>query len=75
MKYEKREIKPGITLHNLNTDKFKTNLIAIFLTTPLSREYVTYNSVLSSVLRRGSRSMPTQEEISKNIRRYVWCKF
>ena len=67
MKYEKREIKPGITLHNLNTDKFKTNLIAIFLTTPLSREYVTYNSVLSSVLRRGSRSMPTQEEISKTL--------
>ena len=67
MKYEKREIKPGITLHNLNTDKFKTNLIAIFLTTPLSREYVTYNSVLSSVLRRGSKSMPTQEEISKTL--------
>ena len=65
MKYQKQEIKQGITVHNLNTDKFKTNLIAIFLTTPLSREYVTFDAVLSAVLRRGSKNMPTQEEISK----------
>ena len=65
MKYQKQEIKKGITIHNINTDKFKTNLIAIFLTTPLSREYITYDAVLSAVLRRGSKNMPTQEEISK----------
>lgn len=67
MKYQKQEIKKGITIHNLNTDKFKTNLIAIFLTTPLSREYVTFNAVLSAVLRRGSKNMKTQEEISKTL--------
>ena len=67
MKYQKKEIKNGITVHHIETDKFKTNLMAIFLTTPLSREYVTFNSVLASVLRRGSKSMPTQEEISMNM--------
>lgn len=67
MKYQKQEIKEGITIHNLDTDKFKTNLIAIFLTTPLSREYITFDSVLSAVLRRGSKNMPTQEEISKTL--------
>ena len=67
LKHQKQEIKKGITLHNLNNDKFKTNLIAIFLTTPLTREYVTYNAVLSAVLRRGSKNMPTQEEISKTL--------
>lgn len=67
VKYQKQEIKKGITIHNLDTEKFKTNLIAIFLTTPLSREYVTFDAVLSAVLRRGSKNMPTQEEISKTL--------
>ena len=67
VKYQKQEIKKGITIHNLDTDKFKTNLIAIFLTTPLSKEYVTKDAVLSAVLRRGSKNMPTQEEISKTL--------
>ena len=67
MDYKKQEIKQGITVHNINTDKFKTNIVAIFLTTPMSRKYVTFNSVISSVLRRGSKNMPTQEDISKTL--------
>ena len=67
MEYKKQEIKQGIKLHNINTDKFKTNLIAIFLTTPLSRKYVTYDAVLTAVLRRGTKNMTTQEEISKAL--------
>lgn len=67
MEYNKVNIKRGINLHVLNTDKFKTNLIAIFLSTPLTREYVTYDAVLTSVLRRGTKSMQTQEDISKSL--------
>ena len=67
LNYKKQEIKKGITFHNIKTEKFKTNLIAIFLTTPMSRKYVTFNSVLSSTLRRGSKNMPTQEDISKEL--------
>ena len=67
MEYKKQDLKNGITIHNINTDKFKTNLIAIFLTVPLSREYVTYDAVLAAVLRRGSKNMPTQEVISKTL--------
>ena len=47
--------------------KFKTNLIAIFLSTPLTRENVTYNAVLSSVLRRGTKNIQNQEELSKKM--------
>ena len=67
MNYKKQEIKQGITIHSIDTEKFKTNLIAIFLTTPLSRKYVTFDAVLSAVLRRGSKNMPSQEEISKTL--------
>ena len=65
MSYITKNIKDGVKLHIINNNKFKTNLLAIFLTTPITREYVTYDAVLSSVLRRGSKNMPTQEEISK----------
>lgn len=67
MKYNKKEIKKGITLHKINTTKFKTNLIAVFLTTKLNRENVTKNAVISSILRRGSKNLPSQEEISKQM--------
>ena len=32
MQYKEKEIKKGIKLHEIQTDKFKTNLIAVFLT-------------------------------------------
>ena len=67
MKYEQEKLKNGIKLHTINTDKFKTNLIAIFLTTKLERETVTKNAIISALLRRGSKTMPTQEEISKQM--------
>ena len=54
-------MKQGIKLHTINTNKFKTNLIAIFLSTPLTRENVTKNSLLVSVLRRGCEKYKTQE--------------
>ena len=41
MEYKENEIKQGIKFHTINTDKFKTNLMAIFLTTKLTRENVT----------------------------------
>lgn len=75
MKYQKQKIKKGITLHNIETDKFKTNLISIFLTTPISREYVTFNSLISSILRRGSKNLPTSEEISKTMEEMYGASF
>ena len=75
MEYKKREIKKGINLHIIKTDKFKTNLIAIFLTTKLERETVTKNSVISALLRRGSKTMPTQEQISKELEEMYGASF
>ena len=64
MKYNKKSIKEGITLHTIETDKFKTNLLSVFLTTPLERQNVTYNALLPMVLRRGNNQQKTQEELS-----------
>ena len=75
MNYKKQNIKKGITFHVINTNKFKTNLFAIFLTTKLERETVTKNALLTSVLRRGSRNYPSQEEISKNLEKMYGANF
>ena len=75
MEYNKIIIKNGINLHTINTCKFKTNMISIFLTTPLTRKYVTFNAVLSAVLRRGSKNMPTQEQISKALEEMYGASF
>lgn len=75
MKTKKQEIKQGIKLHTINTNKFKTNLVAVFLSIPITRENVTFNSVLSSVLRRGSKNMPTQEQISKELENMYGASF
>lgn len=75
MKYIVTEIKEGIKLHTINTNKFKTNIIAVFLSLPITRENVTKNAVLSSVLRRGSMTMPTQEQISKELEEMYGAAF
>ena len=75
MNYTKKEIKKGIKLHILNTDTFKTNLVAVFLTTKLERETVTANALISAVLRRGTNNMKTQEEISKQLEELYGASF
>lgn len=67
MNYKKTELKKGIKFHEIETNKFKTNLLAIFLSLPLNKETVTKNALLAAILRRGTANMPTQEIISKNL--------
>ena len=51
----------------LKTNKFKTNLCALFITVPLNKETVTKNALLVSVLRRGTKNLNTQEDIAKKL--------
>lgn len=64
MKYTEKQIKEGVKLHLIQNDRFKTNLMAVFLTVPLDKKTVTQNAILPAVLRRGTKNMQTQEEIS-----------
>ena len=75
MEHIEKELKEGIKLHQIKTDKFKTNLVAIFLTTSLKRETVTQNALISSVLRRGTQNMPSQELISKELEEMYGATF
>ena len=75
MKYIEKEIKTGIKLHTIKTEKFKTNLISVFLSMPITRENVTKNALISAILRRGSINMPTLLEISKTLEEMYGASF
>lgn len=69
------EIKQGIKFHKIETNKFKTNLFAVFFSLPLTRQTVTKNALLAAILRRGTANMKTQEEISKNLEEMYGASF
>ena len=75
MSYQKITLKEGIYFHKIQTNKFKTSLFAIFLTVPITRENVTKNALTTTVLRRGTNKMPTQEEISKKLEEMYGAAF
>ena len=75
MSYKIEKIKEGIKLHYIKTDKFKTNIISIFLTTPLQRKTVTSNALIPLVLRRGTKLLTSQDEISKKLEEMYGATF
>ncbi len=75
MNYKKNTIKNGIELHTIETPKFKTNLFAIFLTTPLNRANITKNALISAVLRRGTAKLKSQDAIAKELENMYGASF
>ena len=69
------KIKNGINLNLIKTDKFKTNLLSVFLTVPLNGNTITKNALIPAILRRGSNNLKTQEEISKTLEEMYGASF
>lgn len=61
------EIKKGIKVHLLKNNIFKTNLFCIMLTVPIKRETVTLNALIPFLLKRGTKNLKEQSEISKRL--------
>lgn len=75
MSYEKTILKEGIALHNINTEKFKTNLCAVFLTFPLEYENATKDTLIALMLKRGSKNLKTREEITSKLAELYGAEF
>ena len=75
MKLESKEIVEGVKLHQIKTNKFKTDLSAIFITVPLAKETVTIDCLVPAVLRRGTVNETTQEEINKKLEEMYGTEF
>lgn len=61
------KLENGIFLHIINTEKFKTNLLACFLMTDLIKDEVTINALIPSVLKRGTKNLNCMKEISDKM--------
>ena len=75
MEYITNNVKNGIKVHYIKNNLFKTNLISIFITKKLSKDSVTKNTLIPAVLRRGTKNMPTQDEISKTLEELYGAEF
>lgn len=75
MKDNKKEIKKGITVHTISTNRFKTDLLSVFITTKLSKENVTKNAIIPMILRKGSSTLENMEEINKHLEEMYGAAF
>lgn len=65
MVFERIEIKKGVSLSVVKTDKFKTNLLTVNLLAPISADTASLNSLLTDVLKRGTEKYPDMQSLSK----------
>ena len=56
----------GINLHLAKSEKFKTNLLSLYIKIPVIRENATLSALLPKVLRRGSKIYPSLSAIATN---------
>lgn len=75
MAFNTIEIENGIKIHKINTNKFKTNLLAVYLTTKLNRETITKNALMLAILRRGTNNLKTQEAINIKLEELYGAEF
>ena len=64
---EFKEIAKSVRVNYIQTSKFKTNYVSINFISPLTKEFVHYNSMLPLILMRGSKNYPTQIDINKRL--------
>ncbi len=64
---QKYEIKEGINLYYIEDRKYKTVSAALYLHRAIRRDEVTYNSLLSSVLNRGTRKLPDLNAVNEYL--------
>lgn len=67
MKTTTEEILNGVNIITIPATQYKTNLISLYIKRPLSKSEATMNSLIPYVLRAGSRNLPTQSAIVKEL--------
>lgn len=61
------DVSDGVKLCFIPTEKFKTNLITVNLEVPLKKETASSNSLISMVLKRGTKSFSSLTDINKEL--------
>ncbi len=61
------DLDDGVRLHIIKSDKFKTNLIGVYIKRPLLKEEATKNSMLSMLLNKGTEKYPSFFELNRKL--------
>lgn len=64
---EKVLVKDGLNVHIIQSTKFKTINIVSKFRAPLSRETITNRALLPYILRQGTKSYPTEQELQLKL--------
>ncbi|SHJ56052.1 EF-P 5-aminopentanol modification-associated protein YfmF [Tepidibacter formicigenes] len=64
---ERINLGNGINLTFIDTNKFKTNLVSVYIQRPLDKKEVTKNALIPIVLKNGSQNYKSQREISRKL--------
>ncbi len=62
-----KHLSDGITLHYLETDKFKTNFMSVSFIAPLGKDTAAKNTLIPAILLRGSEQYPDMAAISRRL--------
>lgn len=60
-------ITPGVRLVLVKSDKFKTDLVSVYLKRPLEKKEATANTLLARVLERGTHHYPTTQAFNAHL--------
>ncbi len=67
MIYSQKKLSPALTVHCVQTDKFKSEKLSFFLVQPIDRDSYTASPLVMSVLTRGTEKYPTRGDINKRL--------
>ncbi len=67
MTVQQIRVAENIRLSHMKTDRFKTGILTLTLTLPLSREHSAYNQLLPALLRRGTEQFPDMAAINRRL--------
>ncbi|MCT4563799.1 MAG: insulinase family protein [Maledivibacter sp.] len=64
---EQTELSKSVRLHVIKSNKFKTNLIGVYIRRPLKKEEATKNALLSMLLTKGIKEYPSFLELNRKL--------
>lgn len=67
MNIKSEKIFDGINLIDISTNKYKTNIISLYIKRPLNKNEVTKNSLLPYILKSGCNNYPSEKDIETRL--------
>lgn len=64
---DRRQLSKNVNLHLVKSDKFKTDLVGVYIKRPLNQEEAAKNALLTRVIERATKTYPTAKELAVKL--------